>query len=119
MLLHTIAAGETLEDIAAHYEVTVAALRAWNELEDTDVEQGQKISVYVPEESRFAEDAKASQPPRPEYETYVVRRGDNLNRIAEKYGTTRAKLLELNDIRDPNLLFVGLKLKVPRKDSSS
>lgn len=119
VLLHTIGDEETLEDIAAHYGVNVAALRAWNELEGTEVKRGQKISVYVPEDSEFADEAKASQPPKPAYETYVVKRGDNLNRIAGRFGTTRAKLLELNDIPNPNLLFVGLKLKVPRKDSES
>jgi murein DD-endopeptidase MepM/ murein hydrolase activator NlpD len=44
--------------------------------------------------------------------TYTVVSGDNLTRIAAKHGTTVAKLVELNGIKDANLILVGQVLKL-------
>ena len=45
-------------------------------------------------------------------EYYFVKSGDNLTKIANKYKTTVAKLVSLNDIKNPNLIYVGQKLRV-------
>ena len=42
--------------------------------------------------------------------TYIVQKGDNLTKIAKKYGTTIQKLKEKNDIKNANLIYVGQKL---------
>jgi len=44
--------------------------------------------------------------------TYTVVKGDNLTRIAAKYGTTVAKLVELNGIKNANLIQIGQVLKL-------
>jgi murein DD-endopeptidase MepM/ murein hydrolase activator NlpD len=44
--------------------------------------------------------------------TYTVVKGDNLTRIAAKYGTTVAKLVELNAIKNANLIQIGQVLKL-------
>jgi LysM repeat protein len=43
---------------------------------------------------------------------YTVKSGDNLTKIAKKYGTSVAKLVSLNDIKNPNKIYVGQKLRV-------
>ncbi|KRN88210.1 LysM peptidoglycan-binding domain-containing protein [Ligilactobacillus acidipiscis] len=43
---------------------------------------------------------------------YIVRSGDSLSSIAAKYGTSVAKLANLNGIRNPNYIYVGQRLKV-------
>lgn len=45
--------------------------------------------------------------------TYTVKAGDTLSGIAKKYNTTVAKLVELNGIKDPNLIFKGQLIKLP------
>lgn len=45
--------------------------------------------------------------------TYTVKRGDTLSGIASKYGTTVAKLVELNGIKNANLIYVGQVIKLP------
>lgn len=42
---------------------------------------------------------------------YVVKKGDNLTKIANKCGTNVNKLIELNNIKNKNLIYVGQKLK--------
>jgi len=45
--------------------------------------------------------------------TYTVRKGDTLSSIAKAHGTTTAKLVSLNGLKDPDHLSVGQKLKLP------
>ena len=44
--------------------------------------------------------------------TYTVVKGDNLTRIAARFGTTVAKLVEINGIKNANLINVGQVLKL-------
>ena len=45
--------------------------------------------------------------------TYTVVAGDTLGAIAERFGTTVEKLCQLNDIANPNLIYVGQVLNLP------
>jgi len=47
--------------------------------------------------------------------TVVVEHGDYLSRIADRYDVTVEELVRLNNIADPNLLFVGQELLVGEK----
>ncbi len=43
---------------------------------------------------------------------YVVKSGDTLAKIAQKHNTTVAKLVKLNNIKNPDVIYAGQKLKV-------
>lgn len=43
---------------------------------------------------------------------YVVKRGDTLSSIAKKHNTSVTKLVELNKIKNPNLILAGQKIKI-------
>lgn len=43
---------------------------------------------------------------------YVVKRGDTLSAIASKYGTTYTYLARINGIANPNIIYVGQKIRV-------
>src|SRR5690606_15650562 len=45
--------------------------------------------------------------------TYVVQPGDTLSSIAARYYTTIGTLAQLNNILNPNLIFIGQVLRVP------
>lgn len=44
--------------------------------------------------------------------TYTVKSGDTLSAIASKYGTTVSALVKKNGISNPNLIYVGQKIKI-------
>ena len=46
-------------------------------------------------------------------QVYTVKSGDTLSGIAKKYGTTYQKLASYNGIANPNLIYVGQKIKIP------
>ena len=52
--------------------------------------------------------------PKASDELYTIQKGDNLTRLAKKFGTTVPELLKLNpDIKNPNLIIAGKDLKIP------
>lgn len=55
--------------------------------------------------------APASKPTQ-DYQTYVVKAGDNLSLIAAKYGTTYQKIAKDNGIKDPNKIYPNQVLKI-------
>ena len=65
---------------------------------------------------------KPSNPDNPDIPqkttTITIKRGDTLSALAVKYNTTVAKLVELNNIKNPNLIYAGNKLIVPVNNSS-
>ena len=52
--------------------------------------------------------------PTPTYSTYTVRKGDNLTKIARMFGTTVNAIVQLNGISNPNLIYPGQVLKIPK-----
>lgn len=49
---------------------------------------------------------------------YVVKYGDTLYSIAQRFGTTVPVLVKLNNIRNPNLIYVGQAICLPEQPSS-
>jgi len=62
---------------------------------------------------------KPSKPNVSNASTYTVKSGDNLSSIAKRHGTTTKKLQNLNNIKDPNLIHPGQKLKIKGSAASS
>jgi murein DD-endopeptidase len=56
--------------------------------------------------------AKAPAKPKTSGKTYKVVKGDNLTKIAKKFGTSVTALVKLNNIKDKNLILIGQVLKV-------
>ncbi len=59
--------------------------------------------------------APAERKEAPKTAEYVVKKGDNLAKIAKEHGTTADVLAKENGIKDKNHILVGQKLKVPAK----
>lgn len=51
--------------------------------------------------------------------TYTVKRGDTLSAIAKKYNTTVSNIAKLNNIKNVNLIYVGQKLTISGKSSTT
>lgn len=100
---YTVSAGDTLYGIANEYKLTVDDLKKMNNLKSNNLSIGQKLLVSGTGEIAAAGD----------YDTYIVKSGDNLYSIARKYGITVDNLKSINNLSS-NLLSVGQKLLVPK-----
>lgn len=115
---YVVVRGDTMFKIARKLGTTVSFLAKWNpDIRNINlIFPGQRISYYVEKEvwvdgDGNVVDNKTKSPDTPTGErVYVVQRGDNLSKIARKVGTTLKRLLELNPLKNPNLIFPGQKI---------
>ena len=73
-----------------------------------------KPVVVVVEKPVVVVEQPAAPPPAPEAPAcsawHIVVRGDTLNKIAAKYGSSVAALTRANNLANPNVIYVGQKL---------
>jgi LysM repeat protein len=120
---YTIAKGDTLATIARKSHVSVKALTDANPgLVPTKLKIGQKVQIpaaaasSAPAAAGIApvESASASASGQ---QTYTVKSGDNLTKIAGHIGTTVKALRAANGLKTDSIK-VGQKLKIPAKASA-
>ncbi|MGH8926050.1 MAG: LysM peptidoglycan-binding domain-containing protein [Acidimicrobiia bacterium] len=106
-VVHVVAHGDTLADIAAHFGTTVAALIAANQLANPDlIRIGQELNL-PPSGS-----APAAAPATTDTQTHTVAPGETLAGIAARYGLDPETLAATNGITDPSLIYVGTMLRL-------
>ena len=104
---HRVRSGQTLGVIARRYGTSVRALQRLNGLRSAHlIRVGQRLRVPLKGERRRV--ARAASPDG----THIVRRGESLGKIAQRYKTTVAALQQLNGIKNAALIPVGKKLRV-------
>ncbi|WP_456459716.1 LysM peptidoglycan-binding domain-containing protein [Desulfurobacterium sp.] len=47
--------------------------------------------------------------------TYIVKKGDSLNKIAEKFGTTTTEIILSNKLKPPYVIYPGQRLVIPER----
>ncbi|WP_050069739.1 glycoside hydrolase family 25 protein [Anaerosalibacter massiliensis] len=70
------------------------------------------IEFFTEETKKVSETSNSSKPNKVTDTFYTVKKGDNLSTIAKKYGTTVNNLVEINNIKNPNLIYPGQKIKI-------
>ena len=102
---YTVMAGDTLFSLANRYNTTVQAILAINPgLDPNNLRVGQIICI-----------PDGCPPPPPcDGSYYVVRSGDTLYSIANRYNISVAKLIAANPGIDPNNLMVGQLICIPK-----
>ena len=71
-----------------------------------------KIYKEIISTSPDDDSSDTTEPEQPGGRTYTVVKGDTLTKIANRFNTTVAKLCELNNISNPNLIRIGQVLRI-------
>ncbi len=116
---HVVSPGENLTTIAHRYGVSIQAIRSANNLSKKSVLRvGSRLVIPVNNRSNSAKpqtliperkSVKIARRPR----IHIVRRGENLVEIAEKYNIPIGRLQEENRIRRGSKLLIGTQLLIP------
>ena len=104
---YTIKSGDTLWDIAVNNGTTVDALMQDNNLSSHLIYPGDKLN-YSSSSSSSVE--KLAQVKNDGY--YTIALGDTLGTVADKFGTSVDNLVEINNLSNPHLVYVGQVIKV-------
>jgi len=108
--------GETLSEIAERYGTTVDRLMQLNGLRSPqDLWAGSRIQV--PGAGRGSGGGRGGGASGSG--NYTVKTGETLSEIAERYGTTVDRLMQLNDLRSPQDLWAGSRIQVPGASAPS
>lgn len=123
--VHVVKQGDNLTKIGGQYGVSVADLVKANGFKN------ENEMLHIGQELKLSGDGAAAtakvtpkatpEPKKPVVTeekapgTYIVRKNDNLSKIANSLGVKYEELVKLNNIKDPKKLQEGQKLKVPRK----
>ena len=99
---YTVKQNDTLSEIAAQYGTTVQKIASLNNIKNPDV-------IYTGQILKIPASSKAQNT----YITYTVKERDTLSAIATKYGTTVKNLASINGIKNPDIIYVGQKIKIP------
>jgi len=103
----TVTAGDSLSEIAKANGTTAEKLARINGICNVNsIYVGQVILLNDPEQEVEADTTEES------LRTIIVEVGDSLSKIAKREGVTVDEVMSLNNISDPNLLFVGQKLTI-------
>ena len=95
--VYIVKKGDSLYKIAQNYDTTVSEIMQLNNLTSTSLSVGQVLEIPIKNVSS---------------DTYTVKSGDNLYKIAQNYNTTVDELKRLNNLTG-NLLNIGQVLKIP------
>ena len=102
---YVVKRGDSLSKISKRFNVTIRSLKRQNSLTRDRVYVGQKLKI--PGGSAGTEN-KSKGPL-----THIVRRGDTLSEIAERYGSSINLIKQANSLKTARVL-LGQKLKIPQ-----
>jgi LysM repeat protein len=98
---YVVKAGDTLWGLALRFGTTVEAIKSANGLTSDIIYKGDTLTIPG------AGDGGTTV-------THVVQPGENLFRIALKYGTTVEAIAAANGIVNPNVVYAGQQLTIPQ-----
>ena len=106
-ILYKVQRGDTLSEIALEHNTTVSHLVLINDIKNPNL-------IFVGEILTISCNHNNGSGNTSEGNTiiYTIKRGDTLSKIALEYNTTVVNLVELNNIQNPNLIYVGETLKI-------
>ena len=113
VIYYTVQEGDTLTSIAQKYDTTVHEITVTNSIVNPNlIYVGEVLKIYPGNRSIIKRKKVFTT-------TYIVQSGDTLTSIAIKFDTTVQAIAELNDLQNPNLIYVGEILKIPTSINSS
>ena len=138
--LYTVEKGDTLNKIAGRFGVTVGDLLEMNRLKIEDplyvgkhlkvagerkdaeivsLKEANTEKAAGRKESRDTIKGGALKKTSPPFFFYTVEKGESLSRIANRFGMSLSRLLELNQLEMDAPLYVGKRLKIEGKESNA
>ncbi len=121
---YVVKKGDTLYSIARQNNLNIETIQKDNSLINNEIKPGQILRIRLSEgqtlevEECIGMDYEIPINKDIVYETYIVKKGDSLYKIANKYNTSVSNLLKINNLSNANLA-IGQKIKIPSSTSTT
>ena len=106
-ITYVVKLGDTLYKIANNFNTTPSAIMNINKLTSTNLSLNQVLKIPTAKEEEIID-----------YNTYTVKSGDSLYKLANNFNTTVEKIKDLNNLTSNNLS-IGQVLKIPTTTSNN
>ena len=103
---HLVKHGDTFSEIAKKYRVTDQQIRFWNGMKYRDKLKPDQKLILWPSRNNLRRAVGTTW--------YIVKTGNSLGSIAQKYNTSTKELKKLNKLKTNNI-YIGKRLQVPSK----
>ena len=114
--VYKVKKGDTLDKIAQKFDIKLSVLLKLNHMEmEAPLLAGQKLKI-VEVKTNDEKEKKESEKQAVTF-MYKVKRGDTLEKIANKYKTSITELRKLNGMKQTDVLLFDQKLKISRNPS--
>lgn len=117
-IIHTVKSGDTVNKIAAQYNITSQEIVSMNKLKSANlIIVGQRLIVgnkkqeKEPQKPVQPDSEITNKPDSVKQTTYTVQSGDSLWKISNKFNLTVGNLKKMNSLKS-DVIFVGQTLKV-------
>ena len=119
LITYKVRNGDVLGVIADRYDVGLSQLKGWNGLRGSRIYPGQKLKIYVDDDTDVAESKKSTNSSKvtqdSNFQYHTVRNGDTLWDIAKLYdGVNYDEIRELNSGINVKRLKQGQKIKIKK-----
>ncbi len=117
---YVVKAGDTLNAIAARYGVSTSALARANGIRNINrIYVGQRLVIPGRSGATAPATGSSGSPATATGGVHIVQRGDTLSRIAARYGTTVQALMSINNIANPDRIWVGQRIAIAKGAAGS
>ena len=114
-IYYTVVKGDNIWKVAEKHNTTAKQIKDWNHLQTSELIVGKSIIVSEMNDEliiKMNSDSSKNRVLKANEKTYLVRKGDSLFSISQKYpGVTVADLKKWNDIKNGDIK-PGMKLKI-------
>jgi len=109
--IHIVKSGDTVSSISKFYSINKDLIIKLNNLKDENyIYVGQNLII-----SEYNENIVKKSDLKNNY--HIVQIGENLTEISSKYNLKKEHLLEINNLKNPDSIKVGQKLKIRKKNT--
>jgi LysM repeat protein len=109
-MYHSVKGGETLETIANKYQVSTGWLALINGISGDKVQPEHKLCVQLTDTAKVQAACN---------KVHIVRKGEDLSKIANLYGVTVQSLIAINGLKDPNHIYAGNRICITNSAGGS
>jgi len=109
IVIHTVKSGETLSGIAESYHTSLSKIRSMNNIYQDNIQVGTKLKIPTNLTSRTT---PSGTPQGSEKIVHIVKKGDTLSSIANRYQVSLAKLKSWNNLDGHKPIYPGQKIVI-------